>query len=77
MSIRQASVKFGRSGLWVGILIGALAGGAVALLYTPRSGEGNRAMIKGRAIQAKDAIIWHARDQARSVEHPSERRNHR
>jgi gas vesicle protein len=77
MSTRQTSVKFGRSVLWVGILIGALAGGAVALLYSPRSGKGNRAMIKDRAIQAKDAIIWHARDQAQAVEHPSERRNHR
>ncbi len=56
-------------GLWVGIATGAIIAGIVTLLLTPRSGKDTRMMIKNRAIQAKEAIVWHAEEEARSIRH--------
>jgi gas vesicle protein len=39
-----------------GLALGALVGGAVALLYAPMKGEDTRRMIKEKAVAAKDMI---------------------
>ena len=42
--------------------------GIAVLLYTPRTGRETRSMIKDRTLQAKEAIIWHANQEAQAVE---------
>ncbi len=54
--------------LW-GILAGAVVAGAVTLLLTPNSGKATRSMIKDRSLQARDIIIFRAREAAQSVGH--------
>jgi gas vesicle protein len=65
---RQESAKSGLMSILLGIGIGMVVGGIVALLYTPASGRENRMMIKDRALRAKDEIIWHARAEAQAVD---------
>lgn len=45
------------SGLMTGLLIGAVVGGAMALLYSPKSGKENRAFVKKKALEAKDFAL--------------------
>jgi len=45
------------SGFMTGLLIGAAVGGAVALLYSPKSGRENRAFMKKKAMEAKDFAL--------------------
>ncbi|MFC1721420.1 YtxH domain-containing protein [Patescibacteria group bacterium] len=40
-----------------GLLIGAVVGGAVALLYSPKSGKENRAFLRKKALQARDVAV--------------------
>lgn len=40
-----------------GLLIGAVVGGAFALLYSPKSGKENRAFMKKKALQARDMAV--------------------
>jgi gas vesicle protein len=40
--------------LALGLLIGALAGAVMALLFAPQSGEETRTMIKDRSIELRD-----------------------
>jgi gas vesicle protein len=68
MSIRQTSDKPGLIGVWLGVVIGATIAGVVTLLLNPQSGHDNRATIRDRALRAREAIIWHARAEAQSVE---------
>jgi len=49
------------------MLVGIAVAGVITLLLNPQSGRENRATIKNRAIQAKEAIIWHARDEVEAV----------
>lgn len=37
-----------------GLLVGVVVGGAVALLYSPKSGKENREFVKKKALQARD-----------------------
>lgn len=45
-----------RSNFGLGLLIGALAGGIIALLYAPRSGKETRAMIAERIALARETV---------------------
>lgn len=45
------------SSFLTGLLVGAVVGGAVALLYSPKSGRENRAYLRKKAIQAKDLAV--------------------
>ena len=40
--------------LFVGILLGALTGAVVALLFAPQSGEETRTLIKDKSIELRD-----------------------
>jgi gas vesicle protein len=62
------TLRSGVVGIWLGLGVGLLAGGAAALFLTPGSGKQNRDMVKNRALQAKEAIVWHAEDEAMKVE---------
>lgn len=42
------------NGFFTGLLIGAVIGGAVALLYAPQSGTETRRMVKEKALEAKE-----------------------
>lgn len=65
---RQTNARSGLPGILIGMSIGMIVGGIIALLYTPASGRENRRMIKDRAIRAKDEILWHARAEAEAVD---------
>ena len=43
-------------GFGVGLLSGALIGGIIALLYTPKSGKDTRQMIKDKTTEVVDAV---------------------
>jgi gas vesicle protein len=45
-----------------GLIIGGLAGAAVALLMAPQSGEETRTMIKDRSIELKDRAVEYGQD---------------
>jgi gas vesicle protein len=68
MNTRQTSARQGIPALWLGMIIGALTAGVIVLLYAPMSGRETISTIKNRATQAKDAIIWHAREEAQAVD---------
>ncbi len=42
------------TGFFTGLLIGAVIGGAVALLYAPQSGPETRRLVKEKAIDVKE-----------------------
>jgi len=43
-------------GFGIGLLTGAVIGGAIALLYAPRSGKETRQIIKDKAMGVVDAV---------------------
>jgi len=45
-----------------GLIIGGLAGAAVALLMAPQSGEETRTLIKDRSIELKDKAVEYGQD---------------
>ncbi len=45
------------SSFLTGLAIGVVVGGAVALLYSPKSGKENREFIKKKALEAKDFAV--------------------
>jgi gas vesicle protein len=45
-----------------GLIIGGLAGAAVALLMAPQSGEETRTLIKDRSIELKDRAVEYGQD---------------
>jgi len=49
-------------GITVGLLTGAIVGGAIALLYAPESGKKTRRMIKREVIAARDRAGDYAED---------------
>jgi gas vesicle protein len=48
--------KDNASGFVIGLLAGAIIGGAVALLYAPKSGKETRQLIKDKATEVVDAV---------------------
>ena len=43
-------------GFGIGLLVGAVVGGVIALLYAPRTGKETRQLIKDKATEAGDVI---------------------
>jgi gas vesicle protein len=43
-------------GFGMGLLVGAVIGGVVALLYAPKTGTETRQMIKDKATEVVDAV---------------------
>ena len=46
--------KDSSTGFFTGLLVGAVIGGAVALLYAPQSGPETRKLVKEKALDVKD-----------------------
>ncbi len=42
------------AGFFTGLLVGAVIGGAVALLYAPQSGPETRRLVKEKALEVKE-----------------------
>jgi len=58
------------SGFLAGILMGGLAGAAVALIMAPHSGPQTRALLMDKGYEIKDQVdekVHHARSQAEGV----------
>ena len=51
-------------GFGIGLLAGAVIGGAIALLYAPKSGKETREMLKSKAMETRDGALEFA-DQVR------------
>lgn len=45
------------AGFFSGLIVGALIGAAVALLYAPQSGEETRRIVKEKMRIAKDTVV--------------------
>ena len=45
-----------RTNFGMGLLMGAIVGGIIALLYAPRSGKETRAIIAGKVAGAKQTV---------------------
>lgn len=41
----------------IGLAAGAVIGGAVALLYAPRSGKETRELLKSKAMETRDRVV--------------------
>ena len=57
-------------GMGIGILIGAVVGAAIGILYAPHSGKVTRAMIRDKADEARtkaDEIVEEAREKAGQI----------
>ncbi len=48
--------------LFLGILIGAVAGGVVALLFAPKTGPETRALLRGKATETQQMLQSRAND---------------
>ncbi len=44
------------TGFFAGLIVGALIGAAVGLLYAPQSGEETRRVVKAKVSDAKEAV---------------------
>jgi gas vesicle protein len=53
---------FSMGGFFLGVLVGAVAGGLTALLLAPKSGAETREMVMSRVNQAKDVVRGAAQD---------------
>ena len=54
----------------IGLALGAVVGVAIALLYAPQTGQETRAMLREKAIQAKETakeIIEEAEEKAKAI----------
>ena len=49
--------KESTSGFFSGLLLGAVIGAAVALLYAPQSGEETRRLVKEKALDVKEKAL--------------------
>jgi gas vesicle protein len=43
-------------GFGIGLLVGAVIGGVIALLYAPKTGKETRQLIKDKATEVVDAV---------------------
>lgn len=58
------------AGFGVGLIIGMLAGAALALFYAPRPGHETRAMLRQKAAESRgraEEIIENARERAKKI----------
>jgi gas vesicle protein len=56
MSEVGPAAGFSFGGFFIGVLVGAAAGGIVALMLAPKSGQETRDMVMNRFNQAKDVV---------------------
>lgn len=56
MSDVGKAAGFSVGGFFLGILVGAVAGGITALMLAPKSGQETREMVMNRFNQAKDVV---------------------
>lgn len=78
--LEKQTRRGGGGGLGVlgGFLLGALAGGALALVAAPQSGEETREQLCGTSIELKDRatqVAGQAREQAESIRLPARDEN--
>ncbi len=45
------------AGFSIGLVAGALIGGAIALLYAPKSGKDTQEMLKRKAMETREAAL--------------------
>jgi gas vesicle protein len=56
MSEVEKAAGFSFGGFFIGVLVGAVAGGIAALMLAPKSGQETREMVMNRFNQAKDVV---------------------
>ena len=64
------SDKDNASGFVIGLLVGAVVGMAVGFLYAPKPGKETRALVREKALSAKDRaedIIEEAKERAKKI----------
>jgi gas vesicle protein len=64
------SDKDNASGIVIGLFVGAVVGMAVGFLYAPKSGKETRALVREKALKAKDTaedIIEEAKERAKRI----------
>jgi gas vesicle protein len=45
------------AGFFTGLIVGAVIGGAMALLYAPQSGPETRRLVKEKALEVKEKAV--------------------
>jgi gas vesicle protein len=58
----------GIGGIFIGMAIGAVIGGVVALLFAPQTGSETREMIRNRYCQMRDVVRGAAKDTSETGE---------
>ena len=54
-------------GFGIGLLVGAVIGGAIALLYAPKSGKETRKLIKDTATEVVDTVVDEVKEETVGV----------
>ena len=54
-------------GFGIGLLTGAVIGGAIALLYAPKSGKETRQLIKDKTTEVVDTVVGTAKEETSGV----------
>ncbi len=67
-----AAAGFGIGGFFLGMLVGAIAGGVAALLLTPQTGTETRDMLKDRFSRMRDMVRSQAQEAAKNVDQMSQ-----